>query len=827
MKKRFTEEQIIGLHHRPPRHPRHMPAHDHNEQTMSHIAIARRRMTTTRLRAKLPAVLVLAGCLGMPASHAADTTTAWHGQRFNADVGGVVSRSDIVLKHANLHADEAMPLGNGRLGLAAWSEDGLTLQLNRADTLPGRLSPGQVVFTGLKRLVEAPDYAGRLDLHDGEFRESGAGMQAAVYVQPGTDVAVVEVHGANPNVRQSVLLHLWQPRKPRAIAQQDVAILAETWKDDSEAGASGRTFGSLAAITAQARDVQAQVQGPQAVELSFKPDADGSFRVLVAAPAWKGGDAMQRAQQLLADAGRIPATAHRDWWHAFWQRAGLMKLGSADGSAEYMENLRAIDLYATAAESRGPLPGSQAGLADLFASTRDQHRWAPSAYWHWNLRMQVAANLGAGLYELNAPYFNLYRSNLANIEAWTRAQMDGRPGACVPETMRFNGRGYEDEDWLKKPGLNCSAKSEPFYNARTLTTGAEVSLWIWRQYLATQDRAFLAANYPVMAASARFLLAYAKPGADGLLHTFPSNAHETQWDVHDPTTDIAAMKAVFPAVIAAARELHTDAALITQLQQALPKIPPFPLEKSGDDTVIGPSSDPGTRVDNTENIGLEPVWPYGLIDDSGPQHAFGVRTYLQRPNKFENDWSYDPLQAAHLGLADEVKTALLTLTGKYQQYPSGFARFTGNEFYVEQVGVVAATLQDALVQEHDGLIRIAPAWPKGWNADATVYIQQRSKVDLQIRDGVPGTVVIEAGADARMKVRNPWPGKAVEAVESGSGKRVAETDKQDVLSFDTQAGKAYLIQRVDQPSANLPYAAIDGSAASVPKTLDTRHIGLP
>ena len=123
MKKRFTEEQIIGLHHRPPRHPRHMPAHDHNEQTMSHIAIARRRMTTTRLRAKLPAVLVLVGCLGMPASHAADTTTAWHSQRFNADVSGVVSRSDIVLKHANLHADEAMPLGNGRLGLAAWSED--------------------------------------------------------------------------------------------------------------------------------------------------------------------------------------------------------------------------------------------------------------------------------------------------------------------------------------------------------------------------------------------------------------------------------------------------------------------------------------------------------------------------------------------------------------------------------------------------------------------------------------------------------------------------------------------------------------------------------
>lgn len=773
-------------------------------------------------------MLLLAACLGMSALRAADApSTAWRGQRFNADVAGVVGRSDIVLEHPNLQPDQALPLGNGRLGLAVWSQDGLTLQLNRADTLPGRLSPGQVVLPGLKRLSEARDYAGRLDLYRGEFDESGGGMHATVYVQPDTDVAVIEVHGADPDTRQSVLLHLWQPRQPAAAARGGTAALAETWQDKGEAGASGRTFGSLAAITAQAREVRAGTQGPLTVQLSFRPKADGSFRVLVAAPEWTGGNAMQRARQLLAAAGRISAAAHREWWNAFWRRAGLMKLDSADGVAQYMENLRAIDLYATAAESRGPLPGSQAGIADLFSSARDRHQWAPSAYWHWNLRMQVAANLGAGLYALNAPYFGLYRGNLKQIEAWTRAQMDGRPGACVPETMRFNGVGDEDEGWLKQPGLNCSAKSAPYYNARTLSTGAEVSLWIWRQYLATQDRAFLAANYPMMAASARFLLAYAKPGVDGLLHTAPSNAHETQWDVRDPTTDIAAMKTLFPAVIAAARALHTDAALIARLQQALPKIPPFPLEKTGDGTVIGLSSDPGARIDNSENIGLEPVWPYGLVGDSGPLHALGLRTWRQRPNRFENDWSLDPIDAARLGLAGEMKTALVKLTEKYQQYPSGFAHFVGPEFYVEQIGVVAAALQEALVQDDDGLIRIAPAWPKDWSADATVYVRQRSKVDLQVRDGVPTTAVIEAGADGEMAVRNPWPGQSAEVVASGDGKRVAEADGQGALRFRAQAGKAYLIQRVDQTGATPPFAAIEGTIAGKPKTLGTRHIGLP
>jgi hypothetical protein len=153
----------------------------------------------------------------------------------------------------------------------------------------------------------------------------------------------------------------------------------------------------------------------------------------------------------------------------------------------------------------------------MISSAQDSHVWDPSAVWHWNLRMQVAANIGAGVTELNETYFNLYRENLANIENWTKEHMQGRPGVCVPETMRFNGRGIENEA-IPNPfpvALDCDANFEPYYNARTLSTGAEVSLWVWQQYLATNDRAFLAENYPLMAAAARFLLAYQKLGKDG------------------------------------------------------------------------------------------------------------------------------------------------------------------------------------------------------------------------------------------------------------------------------------------------------------------------
>ncbi|MEE3921090.1 hypothetical protein V2I01_31590 [Micromonospora sp. BRA006-A] len=150
--------------------------------------------------------------------------------------------------------------------------------------------------------------------------------------------------------------------------------------------------------------------------------------------------------------------------------------------------------------------------------------------------MFVQANLSAGAFAQNVPIFNLYRNNVSAIAAWTSAHYPGRQGLCVPETMRFTGNGT----WF--PGNeSCDSTIAPSYNSQTVTTGAEIGLRIWQTYLATDDRSFLSANYPVMSGAARFLLSHARTGSDGLLHT-TSNAHETQWAVNDPITDVAAMQ---------------------------------------------------------------------------------------------------------------------------------------------------------------------------------------------------------------------------------------------------------------------------------------------
>ena len=802
-----------------------------------------RGRNATSLRSKRRATspgLLLALLLAthMAGAQPAGSTSAWAKGHYEIDRRGVVERSDIVLQRPNEKPSEAMPLGNGRLGVAVWSQEGLTAQLNRGDTFPARLSPGQVVLSGLKKLTAAPDYEGRVNLYNGEFEESGAGMKVTAYVDESLDVLVIDVKGADPQATQTAKLQLWAPRKPQVVAHDGTGVLAETWLDNQEAGATNETFGSLAAVTADAREVNAEASVAFSVTVSFKPRADGTFRVFVGSPTWRGGEASAVATQTLVQAKSIGIEEHRAWWNRFWDRAGLLKLSSPDHAAEYFENLRMIDLFTAAAEGRDRLPGGQAGIGDMFSSIRDVHQWGPSAYWHWNLRMQVSANLGAGVAELNAPYFRLYQENLDNILQWTRKHMGDRQGVCVPETMRFNGRGYENETWIPAPGISCAEDSKPYYNARTISTGAEVSLWIWDQYEYTGDLDFLKKNYPLMRESARFLLAYATRDAQGMLHTFPSNAHETQWDVHDPTTDIAAMRALFPRVAQAATLLKTDAELVRDVEAQLGKLPELPLATIASpgelvqdgtgrtDTIIASSYDLQAEIHNTENIGLEPVWPYSLIGDDGPRHELAVRTFLHRPNRNFNDWSYDPVQAARLGLADELKSSLLSLTGKYQIYPSGFASFVGPEFYVEQIGVVADALQRALADDYDGLIRIAPAWPKDWDADGTVYLRHGNKADVQIRSGKASDVGLEVATAGTVRVRNPWPGESVDVIDARNGVVVLAARSEAVLTFTARAATNYLVSRAGAERVSAPFEAVSGVRASVPKSLGLRTIGL-
>ncbi|HEX3963653.1 MAG TPA: hypothetical protein VHZ03_44615, partial [Trebonia sp.] len=794
------------------------------------------------------------------ATNTAAATTAWRDGTLALNPDGVVSRDDIVLGQPNTNPTASIPLGNGTLGVAAWAANGFTAQLNRSDTMPDRKSPGQVNIPGLSVISHASDFSGKLDLTDGVLEESGGGMSMKAWVSTAKDEMIIDVSGANPSIAQTASINLWSGRNPTAAVSGKVGSLAETWVDSTESGASGQTFGSLSAITAGGRDVQASVTSPTQVQVSFKPNANGDFRVVVAAPSWNGSSkltASQTATKLIGHDASLPErsllSSQDRWWNSFWSHSGLVEMSSTDGSAAYIENLRTLYLYEEAAsEKAGTYPGNQAGDADMFDWSKDEQTWTPSEYWLWNMRAEISANMSSGNYQLNTPIFDMYINDLSNIEAWTKSQMGGLPGACVPEVMRFNGNGGS-----KAVGQNsaCSEPGSPNWNALDITSGPELSVYMWEQYQATGDRAFLKKAFPFMEATAQFLLAYQQVGTDGLLHAV-ANAHETQWAVQDPTTDIAAEQALFPIIGEAAKLVGDKSSkdpLLAQFTKAITEIPPYPrtddatrtqllnpdytqaetqaADATGTD-MIGISYQPAAQRQNGENIELEPLWPWDQVSDQDANlYALEQRSYTNRPNKGGNDWSFDAVDAARLEQPAQVESNLVSLTESHQVYPNGFADIgssVGYQPYMEQSATVATAVDEALAQDYDGIIRFAPAWPSDWDGSGTVYIQGGDKVDVQVENGQLVTAAIQAASSGKLTVKSPWPGQKVQVV-SGAGRHqvITTTTTSDTFTFQALAGQSYLVEQVSAPTTALPFAPVTGTAATTDKHLGGKvQIGL-
>jgi hypothetical protein len=307
------------------------------------------------------------------------------------------------------------------------------------------------------------------------------------------------------------------------------------------------------------------------------------------------------------------------------------------------------------------------------------------------------------------------------------------------------------------------------------------------------------------------------------------------------------MRAVFPVIADAATMLHRDSGLVSQLDAAVKRLPDLPradaatetqllppsADQAGDD-VIGESYQPAAPRHNTENIGLETVWPYKLTGPLSPganDSQLALRTFADRLFVDENDWSFDAVDAAQLGLASDVESNLVAITEKYQKYPSGMAEFSGAPPYVEQSANVALALQTALAQDNAGVVTVAPAWPQGWDVAGSVSIPGRSRVDVQVENGMTTTVGIEAGSDQAIQLANPWPGRTVQVLTysggHGDGRLTGAPTSAAQFPIELRAGNSYLIELAGAPTTALPFVPVTGQAATSYKTLGPVSIGLP
>jgi hypothetical protein len=131
--------------------------------------------------------------------------------------------------------------------------------------------------------------------------------------------------------------------------------------------------------------------------------------------------------------------------------------------------------------------------------------------------------------------------------------------------------------------------------------------------------------------------------------------------------------------------------------------------------------------------------------------------------------------------------------------------------------------QEALVQDYDGLIRIVPAIPPGWDFDGSVYVRGKTKVDVQTRNGVVTAVEIEAGMPQHFRIRIPWSNETVDVISADSGKAPISASG-PTIQFDARSCGIYAL--VQHKEGRASFELVSGRQATSAKRLGRVQIGL-
>jgi hypothetical protein len=391
---------------------------------------------------------------------------------------------------------------------------------------------------------------------------------------------------------------------------------------------------------------------------------------------------------------------------------------------------------------------------------------------------------------------NMYSRNTAAITARTYQRFN-KPGMRVPETMGWNGNDSGETEWTNV----------------IYSTSVEAANNMYAQYRYSGDEAYLKDTvYPFMREVARFYVAMlSKNGAQYYMAV--SNAHETYWLVKNAITDLAAIRSMFPIAIAVAKKLNVDADLQAQWQDVLTNLVPY----GTDATTYLPYEGGGAQQRNGENVSCELIWPYSVTGIGAPDYDRALATWKARPSPYSNVWANDAIQAARLGLGKEAFDGMKLMLQRYQNYTNGMTNNTNGVF--EYLGVHLLVMNESLLQSYNDKIRVFPALP----ADAslitrfTLLAQGGFLVSSEREGGDIKYVGIKSQNGGMARLVNPWGSEEARVIKADGS--MVMTSSMGEISFATDAGQIYILERTAKPFGNLVFSHITATKNNGPKSL--------
>jgi alpha-L-fucosidase 2 len=499
-------------------------------------------------------------------------------------------------------------------------------------------------------------------------------------------------------------------------------------------------------------------------------------------------EARRRVAALTLDRLATLRTAHVQWWRDFWSKS-FVEIGDPLIERFYY------------------------GSHYLMASCSRNVTFPPSLYGNW---ITADAPSWQGDYHLNynhqAPWWGVFSSNHPELaDPYDTPILDYLPIAKANARKYLKVRGaYYDvgigpkalESTFMPAGHEMPGEGNRMFLGQK-SNGAYAAVNMLMRFDHTYDLAYARRVYPFLREVADFWEDFLKLENGRYVIT-----GDALGEVGNGGSDknnslsLGLVRRLFQGMLELSAELHEDSGRRAKWQDILNRLSEFPtVVVDGVRRIRGAESGPASnRVGpNRDNSRMElsgMVWPTGVVGLGSDPALLKVvqddaRGWPEREwiNHF-NGFSQTFPGAARIGYDPSDLLAKLRKQLTVGSFPNLMVFVGGGG--IENCSTVPATINEMLLQTHEGVMRVFPVWPKEKPARfGRLRTHGAFLVSAELRDREIQSLEIESEKGRECLLENPWPGRGLVLSRQG---RSAEARTGDRIRFTTTAGERIVIK---------------------------------